>query len=96
MEVKAKKIQRVIPSDINVKSDLHRLKIILSREDVLFSSVELLKKRYSGILEKASQQKKVSNRISTVDLESFGLMEKDGLFEFIKGNCCPTKLKPVV
>eukprot|EP00111_Clytia_hemisphaerica_P009828 TCONS_00028825-protein len=88
-----KKQQRVIPNDVNLKSDLHRLRVILQSENVSNSATKRLKDRYELILKKAIQQKKQSGTL-LLDENASNVIRHEKLEDYCKnssGICKPVK-----
>ena len=86
---KQKQRQRCVPNAIDVKADLHRLKIYL--RDYKSTSVERIRARYGGLLVKARKARK-SSQLPKIDSKAMEVIVNDGLEEyFTVGN-----LKPMV
>ena len=88
-----KKQQRFIPSDINVKADLNRLKVILKNENVFNSAVIRLKDHYKAILEKSKKKQRLSKAVA-VDENALKIIENENLNEYCRnasGECKPIK-----
>jgi len=76
-----KQQQKVIPNPVNVKSDLHRLRLILQKENLSKSANTHLNDRYQIILKKARQQQQISN-ILVIDENASSIIENEKLEEF--------------
>ena len=97
---KSKNIPRIIPNVIDMKSDLHRLRMIFvkcktSHEG--YSSIERLKERYQSIFEKSLQQTRrqsvwSSLRSCEVDDIALEIIRSDSLDEHLK---CGTSFRPI-
>ena len=88
-----KKQQQVVPNDDDLKSDLHRLRVILQSENVSKSAAERLRDGYGRILKKARQRKK-QNSIVLLDENASNVIKHEKLEDYCKnssGICKPVK-----
>jgi len=90
--IKVKQKRRIVPSPIDVKSDLHRLRILLM--DYKSTSVDRIQKKYESILAKAKKQQgamRTFHQGVNIDEKTLKIITNDGLEEFFHHK----QLKPI-
>ena len=87
-----KKQQRILPSDIDIKADIHRVKTLIKEEGIAVdSSLEKVRERYSSILERSCLQKTLKeSSLHSIDERALAIIQNEGLEELTD------KLSPIV